>query len=312
MDKELLALLSTEAWCQIDYDYLMANNPTQIRSEEMAIEIPAPTIPHQLTVENIKIRSSDNVREIRSRIYRPKGKSNLPILLYFHGGAFVYGTPEQYDFIFYKLALDVGMLIVSVDYRLAPENPFPAGMEDGYDVLLWLAENGHQIGGNKENILIGGSSAGATIAASITHAARDRKKVHIRHQYLLYPAASHLLGTISMLKLANAPMQSKASAEWMWKYYLQDNINFPPKYAVPLLEENFKDLPNATIVVCEFDPLKDEGKLYAQKLQHAKVVAKLIEIKGAIHTFDFFPCNLTDNFYNQQVNLLKEIVNKKI
>lgn len=121
------------------------------------------------------------------RTYRPKGKQHLPIMLYFHGGAFIYGTPEQYDFICFRLALEVDFIIISVDYRLAPEHPFPAGMEDGYAALLWLSKYAGQIGGNKNHILISGSSAGATIAASITQLARDRKEVNIRHQYLLYP-----------------------------------------------------------------------------------------------------------------------------
>ncbi|WP_437921211.1 alpha/beta hydrolase [Sphingobacterium sp. LRF_L2] len=312
IDPELLAILSTSEWNAIDYANLIVDNPAQIRKEEKDLslkEIPL-IAPTQLEVNDIWIPSSDKLRNIRLRTYRPKEKADLPVLLYFHGGAFIFGTPEQYDFIFFRLALDVGMLIVSVDYRLAPENPFPAGMDDGYDTLLWLSEKADQIGGNCGNILIGGSSAGATIASSITHMARDRKEVDIKHQYLLYPPTCHRLRTLSMHELANAPMQTRQSAAWMWKHYLQDKIDSPPRYAVPMWENNFENLPKATIIVCELDPLKDEGKKYAQKLKQANVSVNLLEIPGAVHAFDFFPCSLSDSFYEKQIELFKHIVHQ--
>uniref|UniRef100_UPI00321A1242 alpha/beta hydrolase n=1 Tax=Chryseobacterium sp. TaxID=1871047 RepID=UPI00321A1242 len=268
-------------------------------------------VPLFLSVENIHIPSSEPQRNIRIRVYRPKGKRNLPVLLYFHGGAFIYGTPEQYDFIFYRLALDIDAVIVSVDYRLAPEHPFPAAMEDGYDALLWLSESAAQVGGNKNKIIIGGSSAGATIAASVTHYARDKKETKILHQYLLYPPTDHLLKTSSMEELACAPMQTRKAAEWMWKHYLQQQIIQPPKYSVPLQETDFYNLPDATIIVCELDPLKDEGKEYAQKLQLAGVSVNLLEVKGTVHAFDFFPCKTSENFYLQQVQLFKSILIQK-
>lgn len=313
IDTDLWKAILNSPFNHIDYEALLANGPAKIRKEEMDVSLKEEVIavPEYLSVENIQIPSSDKSREIRLRTYKPKGKQNLPVLLYFHGGAFIYGTPEQYDFIFFRLALDTNMLIVSVDYRLAPEYPFPAAIEDGYDVLSWLSKYADDIEGNKNKILIGGSSAGGTIAASVTHLARDKKEIEIRHQFLLYPPMSHLLQTSSINELANAPMQTKNVAEWMWKHYLQHNMTKPPKYAVPLLEENFNDLPDTTIIVCELDPLKDEGKLYAQKLKDAGSVVNLMEIKGAVHAFDFFPSSLSDIFYCQQIELFKQILNQE-
>lgn len=312
IDTELWQEIKNSPFSKIAYEELLANDPAKIRDEELKLSLKELLeVPQQLAVENIWIPSCDKGRNIRLRTYKPKGKQNLPILLYFHGGAFIYGTPEQYDFILFRLALDINAMIVSVDYRLAPEHPFPAAMQDGYDTLLWLAENADCIGADQHYITIAGSSAGATIAASVTHLARDRKKAVIKHQYLLYPPMSHLLETPSMQELANAPMQTKQAAEWMWKHYLQNGIHHPPKYAVPLLEENFQELPGTTIVVCELDPLKDEGKLYASKLQEAAISVDLLEIKGAVHAFDFFSCTLSDNFYTQQVELLKQILDQK-
>lgn len=312
IDQELLTAISHSAYSEIDYENLLQHNPQKIRDLEMQVSLlePDAIIPHELDVRNRYIPSSDKGRNIRLRTYRSKDKSNLPVLVYFHGGAFIYGTPEQYDFIFFRLASDVDLMIVSVDYRLAPEHPFPAAMEDGYDSLKWLAQYASNLGGDPNRILIGGSSAGATIAASITHLARDKKEIRIRHQLLLYPAMSHLLNTPSMQSLADAPMQTKNAAKWMWKHYLPHHMDQRPAYAVPLLEENFNQLPEATLVVCACDPLKDEGKMYAEKLQRAGVSTELIEIQGAVHAFDFFESALSEAFYDRLLNVLKKTVNQ--
>lgn len=311
IDQELLAVISRSAYGEIDYETLLQHNPQKIREQEMRVSLleADAIIPPQLDIQNRYIPSSDKGRNIRLRTYRSKEKSNLPILLYFHGGAFIYGTPEQYDFIFFRLASDLDLMIVSVDYRLAPEHPFPAAMEDGYDSLKWLVHHASQLGGDPNRVLIGGSSAGATIAASITHLARDKQEIKIRHQLLLYPVMSHLLNTASMESLADAPMQTKNAAKWMWKHYLP-HMDQLPAYAVPLLEENFNQLPDATVVVCEFDPLKDEGKMYAEKLRQAAVSTELIEIQGAVHAFDFFESSLSDAFYDRLLNVLTKTVNQ--
>ncbi|MDA6070096.1 alpha/beta hydrolase [Flavobacterium sp. AC] len=311
IDSNLWQAIIKSEYMQIDYESLLENDPAQIRAKELTLSLKEESaeIPDELHLENIQIPSSKNKRTISLRTYKPAKKGTLPVLLYFHGGAFIYGTPEQYDFLFFRLAIDINAVIVSLDYRLAPEDPFPAALEDGYDALLWLSEYAGDIQGDKNNIIIGGSSAGATIAASLAHLARDKKQVEIQHQYLLYPAMDHRLKTQSMQDLANAPMQSKKAAQWMWKHYLPHLIDKPPRYAVPLLEDNFKDLPTATIIVCELDPLRDEGKKYAAKLQQAGIAVNLLEIQGAVHAFDFFPCQLSDAFYTQQVQLYNEILN---
>ena len=159
--------------------------------------------------------------------------------------------------------------------------------------------------------MIVGSSAGATMAASVTHYSRDKTGINIQHQYLLYPPMDHLLETASMDELADAPMQTKKATEWMWKHYLQHQMIQPPQYSVPLREKDFKNLPDATIIVCELDPLKDEGKKYAKKLQEAGVLVHLLEVEGAVHAFDFFPCSFSEAFYKKQIKLFKQILTKK-
>lgn len=306
---ELLQAINESPYSQIDYDYLLAHNPAQIRIEEQQLaDIEEPlAIPEGLVVENLEIPSRELHRTIRLRTYRPLGQSNLPVLMYFHGGAFIYGTPEQYDFIFYPMAVALNISIVSVDYRLAPEHPFPAALEDAYDALLWVAQEAGQLGGNKENISIGGSSAGGTIAASLAHLARDKQEVVLQHQYLLYPPMDHRLLTPSMQTLADAPMQTKAAASFMWKYYLAHHHEAPLPYAVPYLQSNFKNLPPTTLIVAEFDPLKDEAKQYVDKLKEAQVPTTFFEVKGATHVFDFFPTAMAHDFWQEQLTYLKTI-----
>lgn len=307
---ELQQAIDRSPYNQIDYDYLLVHNPAQIRVEEQKIaDTEAPlTIPEGLCVENHRIPSRDTERTIRLRTYRIQEQTNRPVFLYFHGGSFIYGTPEQYDFIFYQLAVALNILIVSVDYRLAPEHPFPAALEDGYDTLLWLAQEADQLGGNKKEISIGGSSAGGTIATSLAQLARDKEEVVILHQYLLYPPIDHRLQTRSMQTLAQAPMQTRESAAWMWKYYLAENYLAPLPYAVPSLQTNFANLPPATIIVAEFDPLKDEAKHYGERLTEAGVSVTIKEIKGATHVFDFFQTAMARKFWKEQTTYLKTIL----
>ncbi|SHF42882.1 alpha/beta hydrolase [Pedobacter caeni] len=313
IDEGLLKAMSASEWSKIPYEALLQHNPVQIREEEskLSAQEVAPEFPAELVVENLEIPSQEIGINIRIRVYRHKNGLPQPVLLYFHGGAFIFGNPEQYDFMLCGLAADASLTIVSVDYRLAPEHPFPAALNDGYQVLKWLAENAKSISGRKDQIIIGGSSAGATIAMSVAHLARDLGFPEICHQYLLYPPTDHRLQTASMAEFAHAPMHTRNSAYHMWRHYLGKHHDHPPKYAVPLQQSNFDQLPAATIVVCELDPLKDEAIAYSAKLREAGIDAHLIEIKGAVHAFDFFPCELSDTFYKQQVNLLKKIIKKQ-
>ncbi|MFZ4260417.1 alpha/beta hydrolase [Sphingobacterium sp. HJSM2_6] len=308
INKELNEIMLKSDWLKIPYDELLENYPNLIREKELELsnnETPL-KIPENLIVENIE--TTHKGRKIRLRTYKPKNKSNLPVLLFFHGGAFIFGTPEQYDFIFYRLSIDVNMSIVSVDYSLAPENPFPSAVDDGYFALNWIIENSTIIQADIHKILIGGSSAGGTIAMSITHLARDLGNNSIFFQYLLYPPTDDRLDTPSMNEFAIAPMQTRKSAKFMWQHYLGKKNNENPKYAIPLRQKNFKNLPPACIVVCELDPLKDEAIHYANKLRNENIPVELIEIKGAIHAFDFFPCQLSEDFYKTQITTLKNAI----
>ncbi|WP_010250322.1 alpha/beta hydrolase [Myroides injenensis] len=307
IDRELATAITQSNWDDIDYDYSLQNNPTLIRTKEqqLAQDHQESSLPSEMEIKNIFIPSRDSDRKIRLRSYRPNNQEDLPIFLYFHGGAFIFGTPEQYDTILANLALDANILIVSVDYRLAPEHPFPAAVYDGYDSLEWLSLYANKIGGQNNKIIIGGSSAGGTIAASIT---QYNKKINIVHQFLLYPAMNSLLTSDSMQLFANAPMQTKTSAYWMWHHYLQGNLTTPPPFAVPSTTKDLTNLPSATIITAEYDPLRDEAHEYSILLKNSHVDVNYLCIKGAVHAFDFFTSSLSTQFHYLQVNLLKNII----
>lgn len=308
INKELYRAMQQSKWFHIPYDSLIKTTPEAIRAEEAKLSLeenPLET-PVNLEVRNLILESDMNALSVR--LYKPKNKSGLPVMLYFHGGAFIFGTPEQYDSLFYKLTLDTEMIVMSVDYRLAPENPYPAAIEDGYFALTWLQNHAEKIGGDSDKIIISGSSAGGTLAMSVTHYARDRKNKSIGFQHLLYPPTDNRLQTLSMQELAQAPMQTKKAAKYMWKHYLGTAITSYPNYAVPLQQTNFSGLPPASIFICELDPLKDEAIAYAKKLEEANVPVNLIEMKGAVHAFDFFPCKLSEIFYQKQVKVLRSAI----
>lgn len=189
--------MSDSPWMDIPYEKLMATHPQEIRNAEALLTLKEEVlnIPEDLIVKNEVIPGWNHSPAIRLRIYQPKNILNAPVMLYFHGGAFIFGTPEQLDFIFYRLPIDTQMVIVSVDYRLAPEHPFPAALEDGYAALLWIAQNGHEINADINKIIIGGSSAGVTLALGLTHMARDLQGPAIVFQYLLYPPTDNRLET---------------------------------------------------------------------------------------------------------------------
>lgn len=309
INPSLLEAMNKGSWNSIPYDELIRTTPQKIREEEkkLAGEEEQDIPPPGLSVRNIFIPGENDPAEIRIRVYRPTDQTNTPAMLYFHGGAFIFGAPEQMDFIFYKLAVDAGVTIFSVDYRLAPENPFPAALKDGYSVLLWLADNGESLGVDIDKIIISGSSAGGAIALSLTHMARDLGGPAIAFQYILYPATDNRLQSQSMQDLADAPMQTRESAYYMWRHYLGENHASVPEYAVPLRQDTFSNLPPAHIVVCELDPLRDEGVAYAEKLRDAGVQVELTQVMGAVHAFDFFTCELTERFLRQQTAIIRNV-----
>jgi acetyl esterase/lipase len=220
------------------------------------------------------------------RIYRPQTEPSA-LVVHFHGGGWTLGTLEQSDWLCSHVSAATGAVVVSVDYRLAPLNPFPAAVEDVYAALLWAAD---EFGADGRRIGVMGDSAGGNLAAVVALLARDRSGPVISHQALIYPATDQTLSGSSMRTNANKPFLLAADVVAYRRYYLGD----PPTavrdpYASPLLAEDHSGLPPALIQVAEHDPIRDDGTRYAEALRAAGVPVRLTEYVGVPHGFMSFP-----------------------
>ncbi|WUA11336.1 alpha/beta hydrolase [Nocardia sp. NBC_01377] len=225
--------------------------------------------------------------DVPVRIYRPEeSDAPLPGLLYIHGGGFVMGNLELVDHEVKRIASEVGVVVVCVDYRLAPENPFPAPPEDCYAALTWTAEHAEELGIDPERLAVGGESAGAGLAAAVTLLARDRGGPTLCFQYLAVPELDDRLGTPSMRDYHDTPIWHRSAAEFSWDSYLGPGVRGTDgvsAYAAPARAEDLSDLPPAFVSVCQFDPLRDEGIAYAQRLAQANIPTELVLYPGTFH-----------------------------
>jgi len=226
--------------------------------------------------------------DVPVRVYKPNGETDLPVLVYFHGGGWVIGSIETHDGTCRDLATQADCCVVSVDYRLAPEAPYPAAHEDCYAVTQWIAENGAELGVDTARIAIGGDSAGGNIAAVVAMLVRDRGGPALRHQLLVYPVTNRDFETESYRENAEGYMLTRDLMRWFWGHYMNDPSEAAPTtdpLAAPLLAEDLSGLPPATVITAEFDPLRDEGEAYARRLIEAGVKTTLTRYDGVIHGF---------------------------
>jgi len=220
------------------------------------------------------------------RVYHPSEQADLPALVYFHGGGWVMGSLDMVDNLCRELANRAECVVVSVDYRLAPENPFPAGFNDVYAALLWVAEHGAEIGVDTDRIAVGGDSAGANLAAAVALFSRDNSGPKIALQLLAYPATDYCAPTPSWVEHANAPLLTADDVRWFWAKYLGEDMRFKddPR-ATPANATSLEQLPPAFVLTPEYDPLRDEAEEYARKLAAAGVQVKVQRYTGAFHGF---------------------------
>jgi acetyl esterase len=244
-------------------------------------------VDERVTVRNSEIPGPPDAPEIPVRIYTPKasGKKS-PALVYFHGGAFVIGDMYFEEARCLRLAAEGGCVVVSVDYRLAPENPFPAGVEDCYCALAWVGAQVKELGVDIDRIAVGGSSAGGALAAAVAQMARDRTGVAVAFQLLIYPVIDDRMETASMKAFSTTPVWNSVSNAQMWDHYLGVKRDYVSNYAAPGRATDLADLPPAYIMTAELDPLRDEGIAYGQRLMQAGVSAEVHCFAGACHGFD--------------------------
>ena len=217
------------------------------------------------------------------RIYRPVGGGVTPGIVFFHGGGWVIGSHVSDDPLCRDLCHRAGVLIVSVNYRHAPEFRFPAAVDDGYAATKWIAEHAAELGGIPGRVAVAGWSAGGNVAAVTTQMARDAGVPTICGQLLLTPATDGTLDTPSYRENAEGFLLTGALMHWFWDHYCDASQRLDPR-AAPLRAASLAGLPPAMVVTCEFDPLRDEGDAYARGLAAAGVPVQHVQAHGHMHT----------------------------
>jgi acetyl esterase len=223
--------------------------------------------------------------EVPVRIYTPQGSGPRSVIVYFHGGGWVLGGLDTHDGVCRELAAGTGAVIVSVDYRLAPEHKFPAAADDCYAALVWVATNAAAIGGDAARIAIAGDSAGGNLTCVTALRARDEGGPALRLQLPVYPVTDHSFDRPSYRENATGYLLETAAMEWFWDHYLPTPSAGTHPYASPLRAADLRGLPPALVITAEFDPLRDEGEAYARRLQEAGVPTTLSRYDGMIHGF---------------------------
>ncbi|MDF3885674.1 alpha/beta hydrolase [Cupriavidus basilensis] len=231
--------------------------------------------------------TADDGHEIRIRGYWPtesrQADAPLPAIVFVHGGGWVLCSLALYDNPCRALANATGCVVLSVDYRLAPEHKFPVPLEDVYRAVAWAFDQAAELGIDPKRIAVGGDSAGGNLAAAATLLARDRNGPAIAHQLLLYPALDSAMDSPSYGEFAEGYYLTRDVMAFCWSAYLSGPADKGSPYASPLRAGRLGGLPPATILVCEYDPLRDEGEAYALRLADAGVIVQQNRLPGMVH-----------------------------
>jgi acetyl esterase/lipase len=226
-----------------------------------------------------------NGGSIHLRIYTPQdAKEACPVIVYYHGGGFVIANLDVYDASARGLAEQVGAVVVSVAYRLAPEFKYPTAHKDAFAAYEWVLKNAAFIKGDAKKVAVAGESAGGNLAANVSIMARDKGIMIPLHQLLVYPVAGSDMENESYKKHADAKPLNKKMMQWFVKNYL-NNMNEAKEPMINLVNTNLKGLPPTTIICAEIDPLQSEGKLLSEKLKEAGVTVSMKLYEGVTHEF---------------------------
>jgi acetyl esterase len=219
------------------------------------------------------------------RVYRPSPEADLPVVVYFHGGGWTIGTADQYDLVTRQVANASDAIVVSVDYRLAPEHPFPAALDDCWRALVWAAKNASSFGGDGSRLAVMGDSAGGNLAAVCALLARDAGTPLITAQVLVYPVVDCDLDTPSYRENGKGYFLTGADMGWFFSCYTGDGETRTEWRVSPLRAPDLREVAPAVVITAEFDPLRDEGRAYAHALEQAGVPVVHHQYDGMIHGF---------------------------
>ena len=245
-----------------------------------------PTPPEIGSVRNVGAQASHGV--IPLRVYRPTGvpdSTRLPAYVYFHGGGWVIGDVNTHDVLCRQLTAASGASVISVDYRLAPEHKFPAAADDAWAATKWVVAQANDLGLDASRLAVGGDSAGGNLAAVVALMARDAGGPAIKLQVLIYPVTDIMRETRSYSDFAEGYMLTRDSMRWFFAQYLTSSDDARDWRASPLRAPSLANLPPALIVTAGFDPLRDEGEIYAGRLRDAGNMVDYVCYGGMVHGF---------------------------
>ena len=229
---------------------------------------------------------------LRIKLYYPKDTGDaglLPVVVFYHGGGWTVDTVETHDKAVHVMCAASGCVFASVDYRLAPEHKFPAGIEDAYTGLQWVYDNAEQIGVDRNRIAVCGDSSGGNFAAVMCQLARDRNGVPIQKQVLIYPNTDFVMaGWESVQTVGSGYYCTKDALLWYWNHYVGDSYDLENPYLCPMRAKSFENLPDAYVVVATYDPLHDEGAAYARALEQAGANGVFRDCTDLMHGFILF------------------------
>jgi acetyl esterase len=226
--------------------------------------------------------------DLAVRIYRPASApadAKLPCLVYAHGGGWVFGNLDSHDVLCAQFALEAGIVVFAIDYRLAPEARFPGAFDDVVAGLKWVAANGASIGVDPTRLAIGGDSAGGNLAAAVSIWARDNGGPNLRLQLLAYPVTDAVGRAESYRRFEDGFGLNAATMEWFFDLYTPDKSNRSVWRISPLRATSLSGLPPALVITAGYDPLRDEGRAYAFRLHQEGTQADLVEFGGMLHGF---------------------------
>ena len=251
--------------------------PTEARAMYKAMQSTA-------VIEQVHSQEDRSANGVPVRVYSASDEVT-PCIVYLHGGGWVIGDLDTHDTICTQLTNATGYTVVSVDYRLAPEDPFPAPLDDSYTGLCWVQENAAMLNIDPSKIAVAGDSAGGNLAAAVCLKARAEDNTGIAFQLLLYPVIDFNFDTQSYIDNAEGYLLTREGMRWFWDHYIgHDNSGSHPM-ASPIREKDLSGLPPACILTAEFDPLRDEGEVYAAALEAAGVPTVMKRYDGMIHGF---------------------------
>ncbi|GIG59427.1 putative lipase/esterase [Longispora fulva] len=223
--------------------------------------------------------------ELPIRIYQPEGPGPFPTLTYFFGGGWTLGSIDTSDGICRSLANAADCMVVTIGYRLAPETKFPGAIEDCYAALRWIDAHAKEIDADPARLAVGGDSAGGNLAAAVTLLTRERGGPALVGQLLVYPNTDYFSDTPSLRENTDPWLFNQTSVSWYWNHYLTDPEQGRDPLASPLRAADHSGLPPALVITAEYDPIRDQGEQYAERLRHAGVATELTRYDGMVHGF---------------------------